>query len=131
MVFRAVEQTINSINTDCLPFEPPSVSRLRHSHHDPLRVKVLSAIFNLTDFLHFHAMCEWACKTYAACTRTPKHMNRDHIIFCTLARSDANDPCVPPSGFLRDLPLVLDAQDTNIAGSCPPCAGTTPTNSSD
>lgn len=129
MVFRAVDQTVNSINTDCLLFEPPFLSRLRLSHHDPLRVKVRYS--NLTDFLHSHAMCEWACKTYAACTRTPKHMNRDHIIFCTPGRIDANDPCQPATGYLRDLPLALDAQDTNIAGSCPPCAGTTPTNSSD
>ncbi|CEJ61885.1 hypothetical protein PMG11_10401 [Penicillium brasilianum] len=32
---------------NCLLFEPPSLSRLRLSHHDPLRVKVLSAIFNI------------------------------------------------------------------------------------
>ncbi|KAG5293582.1 hypothetical protein I7I50_04029 [Histoplasma capsulatum G186AR] len=85
----------------------------------------------LINFPHSHAMCEWACKTYAACTRNPKHMHHEHIIFCTLTRRDANDPCLPATGFLRDLPLVLDVQDTNIAGSCPPCAGTTPTNSSD
>ncbi|KAG5299275.1 hypothetical protein I7I50_07399 [Histoplasma capsulatum G186AR] len=76
-------------------------------------------------------MCEWGCKTYAACTHIPKHMNQDHIIFCTLARSDVNDLCQPATGFLRDLLLILNAQDTNIMGSCPLCAGTTLTNSSD
>lgn len=45
-VFTAVEQTINSLNTDRLLFELPFLSRIRLSHHDLLRVKVLSAIFN-------------------------------------------------------------------------------------
>lgn len=52
--------------------------------------------------------------------------------FLTAARARPNQQLsMPPSGQLRDLPLSLDPQDTNVGGECPTCNARSPSNSSD
>ena len=77
-------------------------------------------------------MCDIQVKTYRSCRARPRHNVRADYHRCPAANARPNrNLCVPPSGQLRDLPLSLDAQDTNVDGECPYCAKRTPTNSSE
>lgn len=77
-------------------------------------------------------ICEIQVTTYASCSCTPKHLVRGDYLQCTIARACSNQQvCVPTSGQLRDLPISLDVQDTNVAGECPICKGQTLSNSLD
>lgn len=76
-------------------------------------------------------MCDIRVKTFLRCVVVPKHQVRRGYNRCqaSFARP-SQQVCVPPSGQLRDLPLVLDVQDTEVEGECPHCAGRSPSNSS-
>lgn len=77
-------------------------------------------------------MCDIQVTTYASCRRNPQHQVRGDYLRCAAARARPNQQlCMPASGQLRDLPLSLDAQDTNVQGECPICNARTPSNSSD
>ena len=81
---------------------------------------------------NFFMMCDIQCKTYRACTRNPQHRVRGEYLQCNLARArPQKQPCTPPSGQLRNLPLTLDVQNMNLPGECPMCAKRSPSNSSD
>ncbi|KAF2105242.1 hypothetical protein BDV96DRAFT_592843 [Lophiotrema nucula] len=77
-------------------------------------------------------MCDIRVITYACCRCNPPHQVQGDYLRCRQARARPNQqPCVPASRQQRDLPLSLDAQDTNVAGECPVCRARTPPNSSD
>ena len=77
-------------------------------------------------------MCEIRVITYASCRRNPPHNIRAEYFRCAAAQARPNQqPCLPPSGRLRDLPLTLDVQDTNVNRDCSVCTERSPTNFSD
>src|SRR5689334_15774679 len=86
----------------------------------PRRAKIHCVCQILTNSLSharlLNIMCEWACETYQSCSRDPKHHIRHHINYCPNAPQNGSQPCMPASGHLRDLPLALDVQDTDLAG---------------
>lgn len=77
-------------------------------------------------------MCEIQATTYYNCETFPQHIIRGAYIRCSAAEGRPyQELCVPSSGQLRDLPLSLDQEDTDVDGECPVCAGQSPCNSSD
>lgn len=71
-------------------------------------------------------MCELLCRRFSGCG----HQYVYGIQRCdTSFRRPDKAYCIPPSGRLRDLDRVLDAQDDNQAGRCPACLGQTPPSS--
>lgn len=70
-------------------------------------------------------MCELLCRQYRGLgqyvlgiQRCPASFSRPDKAYCT-----------PPSGKLRDLERVVDAQDDHYPGRCPTCTGQTPPSS--
>lgn len=96
---------------------------------------VHSTGYSLTEiYLNTHQviMCDIQVTTYASCRRNPQHQVRGDYLRCAAARIRSNQQlCLPASRQLRDLPLSLDAQDTNVQGECPNCNARSPTASSD
>ncbi|KAF9729877.1 hypothetical protein PMIN01_11810 [Paraphaeosphaeria minitans] len=63
-------------------------------------------------------MCDIQVKAYVRCHRNPSHQVRGDNLRCALALARPNEQlCVPASGQQRDLPLSLDAQDTETCYS--------------
>jgi hypothetical protein len=77
-------------------------------------------------------MCFIQITTYLNCRRNPQHEVRGDYLRCSTARARQGQTlCMPVTLQLRDLPLSLDVQDTNVGGRCPACDARTPSNSSD
>ncbi|OQV10133.1 hypothetical protein CLAIMM_14176 [Cladophialophora immunda] len=71
-------------------------------------------------------MCEQLCRQYRLCN----HRYTYDYVKCKLALARPwKAVCVPPSGYMRDLPRALDVQDLDLPGLCPYCAGRSPRSS--
>jgi hypothetical protein len=77
-------------------------------------------------------MCSIQVTTYRNCRRNPQHQLRGNFLRCATAIARTGQQvCLPPTGQLRDLPLSLDVQDSDVDGRCPTCDARSPSNSSD